>query len=128
MVVGVDAGAIAVDEHVVQQEVVDAAVKKQKNFKQNIDVTQQTIRVNSSKLESLVNLVGELVIGSANSNLNARRLADADLNEAMEKIKQNSRRYAKRQITWFKKHGNWKAFHPDLRKDILKYIEGQLEI
>lgn len=31
---------------------------------------------------------------------------------AVSLIKQNSRRYAKRQITWFKKHGNWVAFSP----------------
>ena len=25
----------------------------------------------------------------------------------------NSRNYAKRQVTWFRKYGNWTAFHPD---------------
>jgi len=79
-------GKIAVEEKVVQQEIVDAAIKKQSNIKQQRVSTQQTIRVNALKLESLVNLVGELVIGSANSELNARRLADADLNEAMENL------------------------------------------
>ena len=29
------------------------------------------------------------------------------MEEAVEKIKQNTRRYAKRQVTWFKKQGNW---------------------
>jgi tRNA dimethylallyltransferase len=33
--------------------------------------------------------------------------------EAIEKIKQHSRNYAKRQATWFRKYGNWTAFHPD---------------
>jgi two-component system chemotaxis sensor kinase CheA len=79
-------GKVAVKQQVVQQEVVDAAVKKQTSLKQQRDKEQQTIRVNAFKLESLVNLVGELVIGSANSELNARRLADADLNEAMENL------------------------------------------
>ncbi len=79
-------GQVAVGQHVVQQEVVDAAVKKQGVAKQQRDNAQQTIRVNALKLESLVNLVGELVIGSANSELNARRLADAELNEAMENL------------------------------------------
>ncbi|MEH6347318.1 MAG: chemotaxis protein CheA [Bermanella sp.] len=77
-------GQVAVGQHVVQQEVVDAAVKKQGDLKKQREGAQQTIRVNALKLESLVNLVGELVIGSANSELNARRLADAELNEAME--------------------------------------------
>jgi two-component system chemotaxis sensor kinase CheA len=79
-------GQVAVGQHVVQQEVVDAAVKKQGEAKQQKVNAQQTIRVNALKLESLVNLVGELVIGSANSELNARRLADAELNEAMENL------------------------------------------
>jgi len=77
-------GQIAVDQQLVQPEVIEAAVKKQGDAKQQRDAAQQTIRVNANKLENLVNLVGELVIGSANSELNARRLADADLNEAME--------------------------------------------
>jgi two-component system chemotaxis sensor kinase CheA len=76
-------GEVAVKKQVIQQEVIDAAIKKQVGLKQQRVNQQQTIRVNALKLENLVNLVGELVIGSANSELNARRLADADLNEAM---------------------------------------------
>ena len=79
-------GEIAVDSQVVQQEVVDAAVQKQNAQKQQRDSSQQTIRVNALKLENLVNLVGELVIGSANSELNARRIGDVELNEAMENL------------------------------------------
>lgn len=33
--------------------------------------------------------------------------------ETIEKIKQHSRNYAKRQATWFRKHGDWTVFHPD---------------
>jgi len=79
-------GEVAVEQQVVQQEVVDAAVKKQSDLKEQRVSAQQTIRVNALKLESLVNLVGELVISSANAELNARRLADADLNEATENL------------------------------------------
>ncbi|MFT5716563.1 MAG: two-component system chemotaxis sensor kinase CheA [Oleiphilaceae bacterium] len=79
-------GKIAVGQHVVQQAVVDAAINKQSNLKQKQDSAQQTIRVNALKLENLVNLVGELVIGSANSELNARRFSDPELNEAMENL------------------------------------------
>ncbi len=45
-----------------------------------------------------------------------------DLSRAIEMIKQNSRRYAKRQITWFKKYGNWICFHPMTDEDIFKHI------
>ena len=43
--------------------------------------------------------------------------------EAVEKIKQHSRNYAKRQATWFRKHGEWTAFHPEAREEILAFIE-----
>ena len=42
--------------------------------------------------------------------------------EAIEKIKQHSRNYAKRQTTWFKKHGDWASFHPESYKKILDHI------
>lgn len=45
------------------------------------------------------------------------------LEEAVDRIKQNSRRYAKRQITWFKKHGNTRWFSPNAWDEILAYIE-----
>lgn len=33
--------------------------------------------------------------------------------ETIAKIKQHSRNYAKRQATWFRKHGNWFPVHPE---------------
>lgn len=44
------------------------------------------------------------------------------LAEAVDKIKQNSRRYAKRQITWFKKYGNTTWFEPGDMDGFLKFI------
>jgi tRNA dimethylallyltransferase len=44
------------------------------------------------------------------------------LNEAIEKIKVNTRRYAKRQLGWFNKNGNYKWFHPDSLDDIIKHV------
>lgn len=40
-------------------------------------------------------------------------------------LKQNSRRYAKRQLTWFRHQGNFEWFHPDEYDRILEYIAGQ---
>ncbi len=37
---------------------------------------------------------------------------DYDRAFAIDKIKQHSRNYAKRQMTWFRKHGDWKPFNP----------------
>lgn len=47
------------------------------------------------------------------------------LQEAIDKIKQNSRRYAKRQITWFKKYGNTEWFEPDDLQGILTFLSGK---
>jgi len=42
--------------------------------------------------------------------------------EAIGKIKQHSRNYAKRQLTWFAKHGDWKVFRPDNEADIFAFV------
>lgn len=47
------------------------------------------------------------------------------LSEAIDKVKQNSRRYAKRQITWFKKFGNTKWFAPNAFEEIINYVDHQ---
>jgi len=46
--------------------------------------------------------------------------------KAIELIKRNSRRYAKRQITWWGKDKEIKWFHPDQVKDLINYIESLL--
>lgn len=43
--------------------------------------------------------------------------------EAVDKIKQNSRRYAKRQITWFKKNKDTTWFDPQDKNQIIDYIQ-----
>ncbi|MDR1593527.1 MAG: tRNA (adenosine(37)-N6)-dimethylallyltransferase MiaA [Prevotellaceae bacterium] len=45
------------------------------------------------------------------------------LEQAIELIKQNTRRYAKRQITWFARYPEIKWFHPDDFDEIIKCIE-----
>lgn len=45
------------------------------------------------------------------------------LGEAIEKIKVNTRKYAKRQITWFKKDNNIHWFSPYDRAGIMKYLK-----
>lgn len=45
------------------------------------------------------------------------------LETAIDKIKQNSRRYAKRQITWFKKFGNTHWFQPGEFAEIIAWVE-----
>ncbi len=44
------------------------------------------------------------------------------LEEAVERIKGNTRRYARKQLTWFKRDEDVRWFHPDDKKQLLKYI------
>lgn len=44
------------------------------------------------------------------------------LDEAVERIKGNTRRYARKQLTWFKRDTLMQWFHPDDRADIMNYI------
>lgn len=49
-----------------------------------------------------------------------------DLSFAIEKIKQNSRIYSRKQMTWFKRDTEITWFHPKQEKEILQYIEEKL--
>ncbi len=48
------------------------------------------------------------------------------LNEAIDKIKQHTRNYAKRQLTWFNNKGNYKNFNPNNYKEITEYIDKKI--
>ncbi len=45
------------------------------------------------------------------------------LDEAIEKIKKNTRVYAKKQLTWFRRDDAIRWFHPDEREQILAFID-----
>ncbi len=45
-----------------------------------------------------------------------------DLDFAIEKIKQNSRIYSRKQMTWFKRDTDIRWFHPDQKEEILQHI------
>ena len=42
--------------------------------------------------------------------------------EAVDLIKRNTRRYAKRQLTWFRKYGEMQWFHPESIGEIKEYV------
>lgn len=50
------------------------------------------------------------------------------LDFAIEKIKRNSRVYARKQMTWFKRDTEIKWFHPDEEKAILAYLDAETAI
>jgi len=43
--------------------------------------------------------------------------------EAIEKVKQHTRNFAKRQITWFKKEDDWHWFNPENKQEIINLIK-----
>ena len=45
------------------------------------------------------------------------------LDEAVRQIQSNSRRYARKQMTWYKRDEEMKWFHPEKVKEIIKYID-----
>lgn len=48
------------------------------------------------------------------------------LEESIERIKGNTRRYARKQLTWFKRDPEVKWFHPDNVDEIINYISQQI--
>ena len=48
---------------------------------------------------------------------------NTSLSEAIEKIKQHTRNYAKRQLTWFKNQDDFEMFLPEDSKKIKAYID-----
>lgn len=49
-----------------------------------------------------------------------------ELKEAVEDIKTNTRRYAKRQINWFSKSNDYHWFHPNQQNEIIELIKSNL--
>lgn len=47
---------------------------------------------------------------------------DCTLEFAIEKIKQNSRIYSRKQMTWFRRDGSIRWFHPEEKDEILNYL------
>lgn len=47
---------------------------------------------------------------------------------AIDKIKQNSRIYSRKQMTWFKRNEEIRWFHPNQEEDILTYIKQKIQL
>ena len=79
-------GEIVVEAGMVQPTVVEAALEKQKHARDSKVQESRVIRVDSEKLDSLINLVGELVIAGASASLLSHRNGDVPLQEATSNI------------------------------------------
>ena len=49
------------------------------------------------------------------------------LGEAVERIKGNTRRYCRKQLTWFKRDGEIRWFTPGNVEEIINYIESMID-
>jgi len=52
---------------------------------------------------------------------------ECDLPAAIEKIKQNTRIYSRKQMTWFKKDPEITWFHPKQKAMVLRHIEHRIQ-
>ncbi|SHN00172.1 tRNA dimethylallyltransferase [Cyclobacterium lianum] len=51
---------------------------------------------------------------------------DYDKTEAIRLLKRNSRRYAKRQLTWFRRDPDYTWFHPEKSTEIISWVTAQM--
>ena len=79
-------GEVLVDKNIVHEEVVNVALKKQNTTQANQSSAQTVLRVDAEKLDSLINLVGELVISGATANMLASSSGDELLMESMSSM------------------------------------------
>lgn len=79
---GTQLGEILVEKNIIQQEVIESALDKQKQVKDRKLSENNLVRVQADKLDNLINLVGELVIAGAGANLLAKRQKNGILLEA----------------------------------------------
>ncbi len=75
-------GEALLEQKVVPPAVVSAALEKQKQIKDHKSAESSLIRVDSEKLDQLINLVGELIIAGAGTTLIAQRAGMPELVEA----------------------------------------------
>ena len=79
-------GSILLEQQAVPAAVVDAALQKQKQVKENQAQESRSIRVDADKLDQLINLVGELIIVGAGVKLVAAKAGIADLLQRTTKL------------------------------------------
>lgn len=126
-------GEILLEQQVVQQPVIELALKKQEETKQKLAVEANYIRVDATKLGHLIDLVGELVISSAAMSLIVERhnLSDAgdvaaSMNALVSGIRDTALELRMVQIgeTFSRFRRVVRDVSKELNKDIELYISG----
>ena len=93
-------------------------------------------RVDQMMAEGLLDEVKSLSDKRCNNSLNTVGYKEMftyldgtwTLDEAVERMKSNTRRYARKQLTWFKRDELMQWFHPHQEEDIMNYISKYEEI
>ena len=75
-------GEVIVEHSMAVPEVVEAALHRQQRRRDQASVVARHVRVDASKLDRLIDLVGELVVVGASQGLTAKRLEDSILTES----------------------------------------------
>lgn len=75
-------GEILVEQRVVQQPIVNAALTKQKDLKEQKARENRSIRIDAERLDKLIDLIGELVISTSVATLSAKQVRSVALHEA----------------------------------------------
>jgi two-component system chemotaxis sensor kinase CheA len=79
-------GEVLVGEQIIQRSIVDAALNKQRKTVEVRSHDTQTIRVDASRLDKLIDLVGELVIAQASTGVRVSAAERASLMEAQSEV------------------------------------------
>ncbi len=79
-------GEILVEERIVQQPIVDAAIDKQRRATERTRREGESIRVDAARLDRLINVVGELVIAGAGAGVRAADSANIVLIESVGEV------------------------------------------
>ncbi|HTU61513.1 MAG TPA: ATP-binding protein, partial [Polyangiales bacterium] len=81
-------GEVLLSEKLVAAPVIAAALNKQKQGDERRTQEQRLIKVDASKLDQLINLIGELVIATEGARVTAGRTRQPELLEAMGRVGQ----------------------------------------
>lgn len=79
-------GEVLLSQQLVAAPVIAAALNKQKQGEERRSMEQRLVKVDASKLDQLINLIGELVIASEGARVTAGRAHQPDLVEAMGRV------------------------------------------
>ncbi|MEH6824063.1 MAG: chemotaxis protein CheA [Motiliproteus sp.] len=79
-------GEVLVEQNSVHPATVKVALDKQKKIQERRSKESRSIRVDSERLDQLINLVGELVIAGAGASLKAQQRGDEELLESVSLI------------------------------------------